>query len=210
MKVLTLILMAGIVMSVLAVSAGASITTVEEVAELDLGDITVVKAINFTGPDDTTVRTIGGVTFTNSYRGITVDGVTNNADGECGPGGGQGARTGPKTDDADLNALYSTYHYYFGNGIVDVTLPNGKYKVQLLLHDGWNQPGRVASFTIEGESFEHDYMAAQGALPGKVEEINGGVLAHTVELTDDTLNIGIGHVAGGAKPFNGLVISQAD
>jgi len=192
----------------LIVNAISPVATVDQVADLDLGG-NVVKAINFTGSTGTN-KTIGGVTFLASNKGATVDGVTNNAGGTVGPGGDQSTwAPGPSTGDADLNALFSTANYYFGTtGEIDVALAvNGLYNVQLLLYDGWAQQDRQATFTIEGDSFLHDYMDAQGAVPGGTEYGNGAVLNHTVMVADGVLDIDIEQKQGGAAPIGGLVVT---
>jgi len=105
-----------------------------------------------------------------------------------------------------LDKHRTAYSYPGDAGSIDVTLANGKYKVQLLLYDGWAQNSRQATFTIEGESVLYDYMDAQGAPPDGTEYEYAGVLAHTVALTDGTLNICIAQTTGGDAPIGGLII----
>jgi hypothetical protein len=108
----------------------------------------VVKAINF---GDTTDQTVSGVNFLTARFNTTVDGVTNTAGADV-PAGWSGASTpviGITADDNALEQIFAT-SIYGGNYDIDITVPNGTYKLQFLLYEAWYQTTPRADFTVEG------------------------------------------------------------
>ncbi len=123
--------------AVLMCVAGANAAVLDEPADLDLSG--VVKAINF---GDTTDQVIGGVTFRAAPVNSTVDEVKNVAQGmvKVGQNGQTLPELGDGKDDDALEQLLGTSVFGWDGGTnieLDIPVPNGFYRVQLILYDGW-------------------------------------------------------------------------
>ena len=86
-----------------------------------------------------------------------------------------------------------------GSPDVDIAMPNGTYKLQLLLYEGWRS--RAADIVIEGKMVgeKYDMFKEQG------ENFNhGSVLRHSFTLTDGNIDIQI----KGPLHLGGLILSK--
>ena len=88
-----------------------------------------------------------------------------------------------------------------GSPDVDIAMPNGTYKLQLLLYEGWRS--RAADIVIEGKMVgeKYDMFKEQG------ENFNhGSVLRHSFTLTDGNIDIQI----KGPLHLGGLILSKGN
>ena len=86
-----------------------------------------------------------------------------------------------------------------GSPDVDIAVPNGNYRLQLLLYEGWRS--RSADIVIEGKTVRaaYDMFKEQG---GNFD--HGSVLRHAFTLTDGNIDIEI----KGALHLGGLILSK--
>jgi alpha-N-acetylglucosaminidase len=175
----------------------------DEPTDLDLTN--VVKAINF---GNTTNQTIGGTTFKASGSNTTVDNVTNTATAAIAAGYSSGTIPiiGSAADDNALEEILATS--IFGSDYdIDITVPNGTYKLQILLYETWRQPEPRADFTIEGTLVEDEYSMwnhQEGSLA------NGSVLTYVVTVTDGNIDITCDATVGTNCHFAGLIVTSVD
>jgi len=179
----------------------------DQPSDLDLTG--VVKAINFGNSSD---QTISGVRFRAAPANATVDGVKNVAQGMVKVG--SGSQTVPHIGDSDEdNALEqilgtSIFGSNQGKNIdMDIPVPNGFYRVQLILYDGWKSVTgnrRDVDHYVEGAlaaKHYHDYPE-QGNTPHA-----GNIATYVFEVTDGNIDIKLAGLVPNAH-LSGLVISK--
>ena len=178
-------------MILLAVSVAASATVLETPGDLDLTD--VVKAINF---GVTTDQVIGGVTFHAADANSTVDGVINTAQGAVGVGGGGQVmpNIGSGIDDNALEQILGTSIHCADPIAINIDVPNGFYRVQLIIYDGYQSFSgnkRDVNHYVEGTLAAANYhdFAEQGNTPnaGSVTRYVFGVIDGQINLTVEAL-----------------------
>ena len=185
--------------------AGAEV--LDQPSDLDLTG--VVKAINF---GKTTDQVIGGVTFRASPANLTVDGVKNVAQGMVHVG--QHRQTVPdigrnKDDDA-LEQILGTSIFGCQRNTdidIDVPVPNGFYRVQLILYDGWQSVTgnkRNVNHLIEGTLAVTNYQdyVAQGNTPNA-----GCIAAYVFEVKDGQIDVTLPGLVPNAH-LSGLIVSK--
>jgi len=193
--------------AVLMCVAGANAAVLDQPADLDLKD--AVKVINF---GETANQAIGGVTFRAAPANSTVDGVKNVAQGMVHVG--QHRQTLPNigsgAEDDALEQILGTsvFGHQRGTDIdIDIPVPNGFYRVQLILYDGWQSVtgnkrnvNHVIEGTLAATGFQ-DYVV-QGNTP------NAGCIAtYVFEVKDEQIDITLSGVVPNAH-LSGLVVSK--
>ena len=156
-----------------SVVAGANAEVLDEPTDLDLTG--VVKAINF---GKTTDQMIGGVTFLAAPENATTSGVTNRATGAVAVG--QYDQTLPELgsdrDDDALEQLLGTSIFGSDAGStnieLDVPVPNGFYRAQLILYDGWQ--------SVTGNRRDVDHYV-EGTLAAAHVQDHGSLYSHMVD-----------------------------
>ncbi|KKK86615.1 hypothetical protein LCGC14_2761480, partial [marine sediment metagenome] len=193
--------------AVLMCVAGASAGVLDEPTDLDLSG--VVKAINF---GNTTNQVIGGVTFLAAPANSTVDEVKNVAQGMV--SAGQGVQTLPELgdgkDDDALEQLLGTSVFGWDGGTnigLAIPVPNGFYRVQLILYDGWQSVTgnrRDVDHYVEGSlaAANHQDYVQQNNTPHA-----GSIAAYVFEVTDGQIDIEVVGLIPNAH-LSGLIISK--
>jgi len=187
--------------------AAAGAEVLDQPTDLDLTG--VVKAINF---GDTSDQVIDGVTFLAAPANSVVDGVKNVAQGMVAVGDHRQTLpdVGSSKDDDALEQLLGTSIFGCQRGTdidVDVPVPNGFYRVQLILYDGWQSVtgntrnvNHVIEGTLAATGFQ-DYVA-QGNTP------NAGCIARYVfEVKDGQIDVILPGLVPNAH-LSGLVASK--
>ena len=187
--------------------AGANAAVLDEPTDLDLSD--VVKAINF---GDTTDQVIGGVTFLAAPVNSTVDEVKNVASGMVNVGASNQTlpELGDGKDDDALEQLLGTSVFGWDGGTnieLDIPVPNGFYRVQLILYDGWQ------SVTGNRRDVDHYVQRALAAANHQdyVQQNNtphaGSIAAYVFEVTDGQIDIEVVGLIPNAH-LSGLIVSK--
>ncbi len=189
-------------------TARANTVVLDEPADLDLSGI--VTAINF---GDTTDQVIGGVKFRAAPANATVQRVTNRAIGavKVGQHGQTLPELGSGKDDDAMEQLLGTSIFGCDTGStnieLDIPVPNGYYRAQLILYDGWQSVTgnrRDVDHYVEGTlaaAHCQDYVQ-QNRTP------NAGSLAtYVFEVTDGQIDIDVVGLIPNAH-LSGLIISR--
>ncbi len=187
--------------------AGANAEVLDEPTDLDLSG--VVKAINF---GNTTDQVIGGVTFLAAPANSTVDGVKNVAPGmvSVGQNGQTSPELGSNKEDNALEQLLGTSVFGWDGGTnieLDIPVPNGFYRVQLILYDGWQSVTgnrRDVDHYVEGAlaAANHQDYVQQNNTPHA-----GSIAAYVFEVTDGRIDIEVVGLIPNAH-LSGLIISR--
>jgi len=185
----------------------ANAKVLDQPTDLDLSG--VIKAINF---GKTTDQVIGPVKFHAAAANTTVNGVKNLAGGMVHVG--QYRQTMPNIDpgkDNDaLEQILGTSIFGYKNGTdidIDIPVPNGFYRAQLILYDGWQSVTgnkRNVDHYVEGTpaAVNHQDYVAQGNTPN-----TGSIATYVFEVTDGNIDI----LVSGRVPnahLSGLIISK--
>ena len=199
-----LLVFCSFVLSVITLAEGK---VIDSPGDLDLKD--VVKAINF---GNTTDQVIGQVTFRAAAANSTVDGVKNSAAGTVGAGFANQTlpNVGSGDDDNAFEQILGTS--IFGQSgpsaiTIDIPVPNGFYKVQLIIYDGWESVTgnkRDVNHYAEGTkcAANRDDYAEQGSTPNA-----GSVASYVFEVIDGEINLTVEGLVPNAH-LSGLVISK--
>ncbi|KKM53408.1 hypothetical protein LCGC14_1554280, partial [marine sediment metagenome] len=175
---------------------------------LDLKD--VVKAINF---GITTDQVIGGVTFRAAGANSTVDGVKNTALGAVNVGAGRQTlpNIGSSDDDNALEQILGTSilgsNQTKNNIEMNISVPNGYYKAQLIIYDGWKAVTggtRNVNHYAEGTkcAVNRDDYVEQGNTPNA-----GSVSSYVFEVIDGEINLKLEGLVPNAH-LSGVVINK--
>jgi hypothetical protein len=166
----------------------------------------VVKAINFGGTYvDMTVQ---GVVFDVATAGSTVNGVTNDAAGVSWYNAGAVAGiTGPDAVGAKEVFHSNIYNLDDGTGNwnvnIDAVLPDGNYKVQVLLFEKW---GASRNVTVTAEGVSDSILMYDTWLTAPFGG-HGQVLAINTTVTDGNLDINV-HGDAANMHVGGLIIND--